>query len=622
MNSLHKLLGVGLLLLAAVCANVLLLRIPGRLDLSGGRLYSLDGATRELVSGLAEDVTLRFYCSSRAEALPVVYKNFARRVEELLQAFAAAGDRIRVEVIDPEPDSPEEAYALRKGLIQRPLDQVDSFFFGLVADRGFDEAVIPLFFPEREPFLEYDIVRLIDQLGTRDRPLIGILTGLPRGRPESGPLDPGSVGPADALFDELERSFRVRWLPSIADPKVLDDLAALLVIHPRTLSDLERFRIDQYVLGGGPLLLAVDPSFFSERVRVGAGGLASGVGMSSDLPGLLESWGLLYDAGQVVADPANAARVTLRGGGPPASYPAWIELRELASDTPFGAAVNDLDWIEGGSFTADVVTNATLTPLARTSDLAGDVFALSLSRVPPRDIGRQLGPVRGSRILAAYLEGDLVTAFPGGRPLQEGEDEFDRFLDSFGGVEPDALTASIAPSRIVAFADVDFLLDRFAIRELGDGRTVPANDNLAFVLNAVDALTGNARLLQIRGKGVSTREFSRIREMQARAGEEFKERLEGIEARLLELAGRIRDREITSAGIRSGSVDPAAMEDIRAWRMEEAELRRERNRIIRGLRADVERIEMNLAFINVGLVPLAILAWGAFYFQRRLRGRN
>src|SRR5574344_341609 len=100
------LLACGLLLFNALAGSLL---NNAQLDLTENRLYSLSDGTRQLLAELEEPVALQLFFSSRAARdLPQV-RQYARRVQELLERYVAlAGDRLSLELIDPEPFSPQE----------------------------------------------------------------------------------------------------------------------------------------------------------------------------------------------------------------------------------------------------------------------------------------------------------------------------------------------------------------------------------------------------------------------------------------------------------------------------------------------------------------------------------
>ena len=160
--------GAGLLLiaLAFLAFNILsgLSLTNARLDLTEQKLYTISDGTRRILEGLDEPIELKFFYSDEAAKDLVALRNYARRVEEMLRAYErAAGGKLKLQVIDPEPFSEAEDQAAGFGLQGVPLDRGgDKVYFGLAASGAGDkDSVIPFLQPERERFLEYDITKLI-----------------------------------------------------------------------------------------------------------------------------------------------------------------------------------------------------------------------------------------------------------------------------------------------------------------------------------------------------------------------------------------------------------------------------------------------------------------------------
>ena len=80
--------------------------------------------------------------------------------------------RSRLEYYDPEPFSDTEDQALSYGLQGVPIDQSgEQVYFGLVGTNLLDdERTVTFFQPEREPFLEYDLSKLLYELSNPKRP--------------------------------------------------------------------------------------------------------------------------------------------------------------------------------------------------------------------------------------------------------------------------------------------------------------------------------------------------------------------------------------------------------------------------------------------------------------------
>src|SRR5699024_11134683 len=100
-------------------------------------------------------VTLEFYFSEEASAeLPMV-RNFARRIQELLDEMEERADgRLEVRRVNPEPFSEAEDQAASYGLQAVPVGRAgDSLYLGVVGTNTIDGLeVLPFVSPSREEF--------------------------------------------------------------------------------------------------------------------------------------------------------------------------------------------------------------------------------------------------------------------------------------------------------------------------------------------------------------------------------------------------------------------------------------------------------------------------------------
>src|SRR5579863_3393433 len=104
-----KTLAAVLLLVGLILVNYLATAIPFRYDATAEKIYTLSPGTKALLAKITEPTTLDLYFSSRVSGQFVEYKNYAERVREMLRQYVRASHgRLRLNVIDPEPDTPQE----------------------------------------------------------------------------------------------------------------------------------------------------------------------------------------------------------------------------------------------------------------------------------------------------------------------------------------------------------------------------------------------------------------------------------------------------------------------------------------------------------------------------------
>ncbi|HHN73256.1 MAG TPA: ABC transporter, partial [Thermopetrobacter sp.] len=152
-----------------------------RADFTEEKLFTISPVTREVLRKVEEPLTIRFYFSRALAERAPLYAEFGARVRALLRHYSdLSRGRIRVEVIDPEPFSPEEDRAIAAGLQAIPLGDGRSAYFGIVGENATDQQeVIPFLSAERASQLEYDLTRLVHKLINPEKKVVGIITSLP-----------------------------------------------------------------------------------------------------------------------------------------------------------------------------------------------------------------------------------------------------------------------------------------------------------------------------------------------------------------------------------------------------------------------------------------------------------
>ena len=645
MNSRAKVLAIVLLFVGLLLVNYLASSIPVRIDATADSIYSLSDGTKKMLSKIEEPVTLELYFSKDASGLPIAYKNYAARVQEMLRQYVRAGHgKLSLKVINPRPDTPEEEKATATGLTPQVAQQGgEQFFFGLVVTQADQQKTIPAFTPQREEFLEYDLSKLVYGVHQLDKRKLGLLTSLPL--QGTSPQEMQMMmrmrrqpQPSQMVISELEQTFEIiRVEPTATElPAGLD---VLLIAHPQNVSPKLQFAIDQYLLGGKPVILAVDPSseYFKrqsnpQQQMMGGGGPQN---VSSDLHTLLSAYGVQYDPQKVVGDLTNATQVQTGAGGV-ARYPIWLSLRgkeAFNSKSLPTAQLKSTMFIEAGSLAKKEGATITFTPLIETSADAGTVDTAMLQFAQPDEIGKQITP-SGKKTIAALVTGKFKSAFPNGAPKDEPKPE-DKKDDATAAKSKDAkstdtksatpettshLTESTQTSNLLIIADTDFLFDDYSVRKFnffGQTAAEPFNDNLAFAANSVEFLGGSPDLISIRGKGTSLRPFTVVRQMEANAQKQYQAKLTELDARLQQVQTKLSELQGKKGEGSRLVATPEMTKAIEDFQKQQATMRGERRQIRRALREDIDRLENTLLVINLLATPLLVGAFGVWFNQRR-----
>jgi ABC-type uncharacterized transport system involved in gliding motility auxiliary subunit len=624
-----------------------------RADLTSDRLYTLSDGTRTLLSKLDEPINLRLYVSERLVQEIPSYGVFATRIREMLQEYQNdARGRLRLQVIDPKPFTDDEDRAVASGLQGVPVSQGgDMVYFGLAGTNTADkEEVIAFFQPDREAFLEYDLTKLVYNLATPKKKSVGVMTSLPMAGEFRGMGAPPA--PPWQVYTQLGQFFDVRVIESTAT-EIPADIGVLVIVHPKNLTDKTLYAIDQYVLNGGRAMVFVDPHAEGEMSRPG---LAQQTGQTaSSLTKLFDAWGIEMVDGKFAGDRRAARRVNAGIGQrvTVVDYVSWLRLDQSYVDANdiLTANVGSLQLASAGILKQKPGATTEFLPLVKTSSEAEAIDVAKIKMAPdPSTLLAEFKSGGEALTLAARVRGTVKTAFPDGRPVDPppAAAEEKPAEDKPGEAQaappapppapaPDAnfIAQSRDPVNLIVVADTDMLEDRFWVTVqdfFGQQIVNPQANNGDFVINSVDNLLGSNELIGLRSRGLVARPFVRVQDLQRDAELQFRakereltEKLRDTEKKLTDLQTTSPDQGAAAAAAGAGGrsiLTREQQETIEQFRGELLSIRKELRDVQQNLRRDIDKLELTLKFLNIGLIPLLVAIVAVIVGLARLRRRR
>ncbi len=634
---LYSSLGVAVMVVIVIAVNVILRPVVKRIDLTHDRLYTLSEGTRRILGKMDTPVQVRFYFSQSDPAMPVEIKTYAARVEDLLnECKLHTKGNLEIKKLDPVPDSDAEDSANLDGIEGQMVSPLggDKIYFGLAISCLDAKSAIPYLNPSRERLLEYDLTRAIAQVIRPDKPIVGIMSGLPV---FGMPMNPmmmrmGQQGQEPWLFvSELKADFKVKEIPLTAD-KIDDDVKVLLVIYPKDISDTAQYAIDQFVLHGGKLVAFLDPlSIMDPRGANPQNPLQGAASSGASLEKLLKAWGLSFDLNKVVVDKEYFTEL---GGerGRQQVNPSVLQLPAKAMDTN-DVVTSELDRLFlpfCGAFSgtpADGLKETVLLHSSPNSDLTEKMLA---------QFGGASQEFKASgkeSALAVRLTGKFKTAFPEGKPGEKAAN--DKAPDEKAGEEKAAdekkegekkenekaeakadgsLKESKEDGVVVLVGDADMLHEQFFVRivNLGGMRLMdrPFSQNLSLVQNLVEYLSGDKDLIGMRSRATMSRPFTKVRELQAQAEERFAGKIKELEKSESDLNQKVSE---LVRGKQPGQQVILSDEARKEWQLVQkkrsdvrATLKQER----KNLRKGIDALQTRLQWTNILLMPLLVAAAG------------
>ncbi len=615
----------GLLALAVLFLAIVMLSNAGlrgvRLDLTQNKLYTLTPGTRQVLADLKEPVNLYFYFSRDAAAKqsPLIMP-YATRVREFLEEIAARSNgKVHLRVIDPQPFSEDEDHAAEFGLQSLQSGTGDALYFGLAGTNSTDgRSAIPSFQPDREEFLEYDVAKLIHELGTPKKPVIGLLSSLGL----QGQFDPstGQMSEPWPILAQIEQIFTVRPLTSDVD-HIDKDVDVLMVVHPKNLPTKTLYAIDQFVMRGGRMLLFVDPNSGADTSgQDPQNPLASAMANhSSTLEPLLSAWGISYDPGKVIGDLELGLEVRSSLQAPPTRHIGILGLRhaDMAPKDVVTASLDVINMATAGALAARPGAKTTFEPLLLSSTSAAPLPAERFSALSdPSTLRDGFRPTGVRYALAARLTGPVDSAFPQGLPADQ---------KPASGPPLAHMPKSVAPANIVIIADTDLLMDYMWVQTrqmLGQKIAQAFANNGDLVANVLDNLSGSSALISIRGRASFSRPFERVEALRRLADDrlrskalELQSELQQTEAKLTELQSKRNDQT-------SLMLSPEQEQELKRFTAEKTRARKELRETQRGLDVDIDRLESLIKILNIAVAPLIVAVAGGFILGLRRRRKS
>ncbi|MFO8090148.1 MAG: Gldg family protein [Desulfatiglandaceae bacterium] len=606
--------GLGVLLVILVMINVIFSYANLRWDATEDRIYSLSEGTKNILSDLKEPVTINFFYSKSSRDFPASLKLYARRVGDMLTEYEQAADgMIELQYYDPKPDSDEEEWAQLYGIRPAQLPGGEKIYCGLVFLSGDREQRIEMLDPSREELLEYDLTLMISRVQTSQKKVVGLITNLPVfGAGPQAPMQRPGGGPPWFFVSELKKTYELRQIPDSAT--VIDpDIDLLVLIHPKDLSPALQYAVDQYLLDGGNILAYVDPVCVSDQ----ASAMRNPMMPSSSSPGkLLDSWGIEMDLGGVVADLDNSTKV--RANETVEDNPAWITVRN-ANFNKTEPVISKLESILlplAGGITKSEESACEFTPLIVTSSNAAVVEPMK-ARLTAAIIRKDISLPGKKFNLAAHIRGKFKSAFPEGSPAEASE----------AGQAIDHKAEGIQNASVIVVADADMLADHFYLQRgnlLGFDISKMFNDNLNFLVNACEVLTGSAELINLRSRGKYERPFTAVMELERSARERWLSKEKELVRKMEETNRKLQELQQHKDESQKLILSVEQEKEIARFKEEKRRINSELKEVRKKLRQDIDRLGLVLEAVNIFLMPLCVALAGlgfALYRQARMKRR-
>ena len=638
---LYSAVGVGAMFVLLTGFNVVSAALKQRLDLTRERAYTLSEGTKAILKKIDTPVKIRFYCTRAEYATPetVFLRNYAQQAEDLLDEFKQyAGGKLTIQKFNPLPDSDAEDSAKLDGIEGQAVSaEGEPFYLGLAVNMLDATVALPFLSPSRERMLEYDVARAISQVITPQKPVVGVMSGLP----VFGEFNPmmmrmGQRGQEPwILINELKRDFTVKEV-SLGVDKMDDDIKVLVVIYPRDISEGAQYAIDQFLLRGGKLVAFLDPlSIADNRSSNPSNPLQGAMASGATLDKLLKAWGIEFDVSKAVADMRFKTNIRGQDGRPQEAAAVLSLTREaMNAEDVLTSQMDNLLLPYPGVFTGTPAAGLKETVLLKTSK-----NSQLIDKIMAQFGGgeKEFKSSDKEYALAVRLTGKFKTAYPEGKPgdksagktedeKKEGEkkDGENKEGDTKAESKPDnSLKESTADGVAILVGDSDMIFDPVCAQVqniFGQKIVIPQNGNLNLAQSMVEQLAGDSNLIGVRSRATLNRPFTVVKKMEERAQESYRSKIKELEASLSETQQKLNELQRTKEKGQRFILSPEQQQEVAKFRQKEADAKKELKQVRKNLRQDVDSLENRLKWVNILAMPLVVSLSGiglAVYKRKR-----
>lgn len=439
-----------------ILLNIIASRFFARLDFTEDKRYSLSDATKNILKDLKDPITVTAYFS---ENLPPNIAQVKQDFRDLLVEYTNKSDNLIVyEFVNPNETQESEMKAQQAGI--RPIminvrerDQIKQqrAYLGAVVKMGDKQEVIPFIQPGAA--MEYDLSTTIKKLTLKNKPWVAFLTG--SGEP--------SINEMPQLKEQLDILYNVDSVRIKADSTIPEKFKTLVIIAPKdSLSQGEFSVLDNFLSRGGNILAAysaVDASMST----------ASGNEIKSNFGDWLQRKGIEVEKNFLIDANCSSVMVKQQQGmfvfQTPVKFPYLPVINSFAKNPITEGLESVMLMFASPLKINESDTSVRITPIAFSSKKSG-------TEKPPVYFN-----AARNWTAADFTLGSLpVAAIAWGR------------------------LSGNTNSKLVVIGS-----GRFIVNGAGQNAQQLEPDNVNFVSNAIDWLSDDTGLIQLRTKGVTAR---------------------------------------------------------------------------------------------------------------------
>ncbi|HAJ78667.1 MAG TPA: hypothetical protein DCO75_02755 [Fibrobacteres bacterium] len=476
-----------------------------RIDLTEKKMYSVSKATKSTLKKLDDIVNIRV-CFSKN--LPPNLKSLQSDVKDLLSEYKAySGKNLHITYEDPSVSEAAKQKIKELGVPELQMQtyekdkaQVINGFMGIIVQYADKKEVMPVV--QNLVNLEYDLTQAIMKVSRKTIPKIGIL------KTDTLPIIPQQYrqkeSPEDfrtkykPIFENLEKNYTIEMPELRNSTPIPSDIKTLVIPGGASFTNHDLFKIDQYFMKGGNLIVLVEPI----KINLSYGAMA----MPQD-PGiirLLEHYGARVEHDLVLDASCGQVQIPQQVGpfqmNVPVNYPYFVKMLPEGLNKNIPAVSSLSEMVLPWTSTITLLTPNRDSLALKKSGTSGTVGVPLIQSSKKSwvvsgnfDLNPQqkwMAPKEGFKqsILMAYLSGNFTSYFAGKSIPPVNEADTAKKDSTANSSDMSQIVQSASGRNLIIAADASFLTSQFS--------GVPGN--VAWIQNAVDWLSSDDNLIGIR----------------------------------------------------------------------------------------------------------------------------
>jgi ABC-2 type transport system permease protein len=385
----------------------------------------------------------------------------------------------------------------------------DSYFFHLLLQNGDQSQIIYPPTEANESNIRLAIESALKRTSSGFLKVIGIWTPPTTTQDIYGQTQQ-AISSYQFALEQLNSDYELQYV-DLSTGRIPDNFDAVVIIAPQNLGEIEQYAIDQFLMRGGAVVLAISPyKLDADYIN----GFLTLTPIETGLIEMLNSYGIFVQ-NQLVMDTQNAAFPVAvnRNLGQvqvqeiqAVDYPYFVDVRPdmMAGENLIvsGLPAISMHWASPVQIQKDISGQGETTVLLNSSN---DAWISTSTNIQPDfelypELGFEVGETHSSYPLAISTQGSFDSFFKDKPvPVVSNPEGTENTNPGFT-----TINQSSTNSRLVVFGSTGFI-DDFALQLSSRLTQDYVVNNLRLLQNAVDWSVEDTDLLAIRSRGSATR---------------------------------------------------------------------------------------------------------------------